>query len=166
MPEIAESTYPQGPVLVDGYYPATLKEVKEHTKIYDGREATRWAWIFDVEADQDAIDDSVKIEDAEYVYDGYFEIAAHTGSKRTTKENSNWFKLDMDVIVPEGLKHTDEVLGAKCIVNVSSFTAKDGTVKNTIEKIRPPKKGKGSDKKTKQMKAEEQAEVDFDDLDF
>lgn len=166
MPQIAESTYPQGPVLVDGYYPATLTEVNEYTKTYEGRESTRLAWIFAVEAGEDAVDDSVEIEDPEYVYDGYFEIAAHTGGKRSTKSNSNWFKLDMDGFVPEGIKDTNDVLGAKCTVNVSSYTHEDGTVKNTIEKIRPPKTGKGSGKKTAQMKAQEEAEATFADLDF
>jgi hypothetical protein len=136
MPGLSESTYPQGPVLVDGYYPATLKEVTEYTKTYEGRETVRLAWIFDVEADEDAVDDTIEVEDPEYSFDGHFEIAAHTGAKKSKKANSNWAKLDMDMIVPEDCTDTDDVIGVKCIVNVSNFVGGDGLTKNTIEKTR------------------------------
>ena len=139
MPGLKESTYPQGPILADGYYPATLKEVTEYTKTYDGKESPRLAWIFDVEADEEAIDDAVEIEDEEYTFDGTFEIAAHTGINKSKAANSNWHKLSMSTIVPDDCKNTDDVIGAKCIVNVSSYVGEDNMHKNTIEKIRPPK---------------------------
>ena len=162
MPGLTESTYPQGPVLVDGYYPATLVEVKEYTKTYDGKETDRLAWVFDVEAPEDAMDDSVEVEDEEWSYDGHFEIAAHTGTNKSKKPNSNWHKLQMSTIVPDDCRDTDEVIGAKCVVNVSSFVSDDNMTKNTIEKIRPAKKGKA--KAAAKAQAENDAEID--DLPF
>ena len=162
MPKINDSTYPQEPVLVDGSYPATLKEVKEYTKTYEGRESARYAWIFDVEADEDALDDSIEVEIEDWEPSGHYEIAAHTGTTRSTKANSNWQKLGMDVFVPADCEDTDELIGAKCQVLVSSFVGNDGLTKNTVEKIRPSKKvAAGRGKKKEQVEIDES---DFDDI--
>lgn len=166
MPEISESTYPQGPVLVDGYYPAQLIDVREYKKTYEGREHDRLAWIFDVQADEGQLDDAIEIEDAQYEFDGHFEVAAYTGARKSNRSNSNWFKLDMNTLVGEGITDTDEVIGARCIVNVSSFTGEDGITKNTIEKIRPPKKNVGGKRAQAKVEEASEKEEDFADLPF
>lgn len=165
MPGLSESTYPQGPVLVDGLYPIKLKDAKEYTKTYDGKESDRLAWIFDVAAEEDAVDDSIEIEDEEYKFDGHFEVAAHTGVTKSDKPNSNYAKLNMGLIVPDDCKNTDEVIGVEAIGYVSSFVASDGLTKNTIEKISLPKKGKGKAPATKAAPVELN-ENDFDDIPF
>lgn len=166
MPGLSESTYAQGPVLVDGLYPIKLEDAKEYTKTYDGKESERLAWIFDVRAEEDAVDDSVTIEDEDYEFDGHFEIAAHTGKKKSKKANSNWAKLDMDVMVPEDCKNSDDVIGWEGIGYVSSYEASDGLTKNTIEKIRPAKKGKASKSPATKAAPVELNENDFDDIPF
>lgn len=177
MAKLSESTYRQDPVLLDGYYPATLKEVTEYTKTYDGKETPRLAWIFDVEADEDALDDSIEVGIEDWEPTGHYEVAAHTGKNKSTKQNSNWYKLDMDVIVPQGVLDTDVLIGAACIVNVSSFVADDGLTKNTVEKVRKPKKGQKAAKTLPEQqkraadakKPREEVEIDesdFSDLPF
>lgn len=153
---LQEDRYPQGPVLIDGYYPATLAAVNKYTKVYDGKETPRLAWIFDVEAKESAVDDSIEIEDEAYVFHGHFEVAAHTGQKKSKQANSNWHKLSMSTIVPDDCKETDELIGTKCVVNVSSYESDDGLIKNTVEKVRPPKSSK----------KDEDFEADMADLPF
>lgn len=167
MPGLSESTYPQGPVLVDGLYPITLKEVKEYTKTYDGKDSDRLAWIFDVEADESAVDDSIEIEDDDYKFSGHFEIAAHTGVTKSKKANSNWAKLNMDVIVPEDCKNTDDLIGVEAIGYVSSYEGNDGLTKNTIEKISKPKEGKTAGKSNPVSNtANKRDPVDLNEEDF
>lgn len=166
MPKIKDSSYPQGPVLVDGYYPASLKEVKEYTRTYENGTSDRLAWVFDVEAGEDAIDENVEIMIEDFVPDGHYEMAAHTGANRSTKQTSRWKQIELDTIVPEDCTDTDEIVGSRCMVAISSYRdEKDGLVKNSIDKIRPPRAGKakavtgGSAKK-------KDAEIGVDESDF
>lgn len=162
MPKINESSYSQGPILVDGLYPIKLKKVEEYTKTYDGKETNRWAWVFDVQADESALDDSVEVEIEGWEPSGHYEVAAHTGTTRSTKANSNWAKLGMDVIVPANVEDTEDLIGVEGTGFVSSFEAADGLTKNTIEKIRPAKKGK----KKETVPASKKDDVEINEQDF
>lgn len=159
---------------MDGLYPGNLAEVVEYTKTYEGKETPRYAWVFDVQAGDDALDPDIDIEVDDWKPDGHYEIAAHTGVTKSQKANSNWQKLDMGVLVPDNVRNTDEVLGAPCMLFVSSFVGSDGLTKNTIEKVRKPRKGQkwtkpgedAPDEPSESSAAESEEEKDFADIPF
>lgn len=149
--------FAQEPVLVEDRYPATLKECTEYEKDYGEGPVPKVAWVFDVEAPEGAIDPDIEYEGGP-PEDGIFEIAAHTSL--ATGPNSNFAKLNFPAIVGENWDgDTDSVIGTKCLVDVTSYETKGGQIRNVIEKVRKPKKGK-----TQRTAAEKEEEEDFDQL--
>jgi hypothetical protein len=158
MPQM-NTSFPQEPVLLEDRYPATLKECTEYEKDYGDGPVSKIAWVFEVQASEDAIDTDVEFEgDAEA--DKPFEIAAHTSL--ATGPNSNFAKLNFPAWVGEGWSgDTDELIGKECVVDVTSYETKGGQIRNVIEKVRVPKKGRGA-----KTKAEKEEAEDFDSIPF
>lgn len=158
MPKL-NTGFPQEPVLLEARYPAKLKECTEYTKDYGEGPVDKVAWIFDVEAPEDALDPDVNFE-GDPSPTGHYEVAAHTFL--ATGPNSKFAKLNLPAFVGEGWSgDTDDVIGKRCIVDVTSYETKGGQVRNVIEKIRVPNKGKAA----KASKAQEDSE-DFDSIPF
>lgn len=158
MPQM-NTSFPQEPVLLEDRYPAVLKECTEYEKDYGDGPVSKIAWVFEVQASEDALDPDVEFEgDAQA--DKPFEIAAHTSL--ATGPNSNFAKLNFPAWVGEDWSgDTDELIGREAIVDVTSYETKGGQVRNVIEKVRVPKKrGKAAEKA-----AREEAE-DFDKIPF
>lgn len=157
------TSFPQEPVLLEDRYPGTLKECTEYEKDYGDGPVSKIAWIFEVQASEDAIDPDVEFEgDAEA--DRPFEIAAHTSL--ATGPNSNFAKLNFPAWVGEGWSgDTDELIGREAILDVTSYETKGGQVRNVIEKVRVPK---GAKKRAKApaTAAASVDESDFDDIPF
>ena len=159
MPQM-NTSFPQEPVLLEDRYPATLKECTEYEKDYGDGPVSKIAWVFKVQASEEAIDPDVEFEgDAEA--DRPFEIAAHTSL--ATGPNSNFAKLNFPAWVGDDWSgDTDELIGREAIVDVTSYETKGGQVRNVIEKVRVPK----ASKKGRQAKAEEEEAEDFDKIPF
>lgn len=163
MPKI-ETGFPQEPVLIEDRYPATLKDVQEYTSIYEGVESQRLAWIFDVVADEDAIDDSIEIEIEGYEFSGHFEVARHTSFATGPKSNMRPLLEALVGEVPQKLD-TDDLIGLPCIVDVTSYETKGGQIRNVIEKVRPPKKGQQRGRPKSPALPSGAADVDESDFD-
>jgi hypothetical protein len=167
MPEI-KTSYPQEPVLLEDRYPATLKEVSEYTATYEGKETEKLAWIFDVEAPEDAIDPDVEIEIEDWEYSGKFEVARHTSYATGPKSNLRPLLEALLGEVPKKL-NTDDLIGLPAMVYVVSYETKGGQTANVIEKVSPPKKEQKAGKpktKTQAQKIEEAKNADIDESDF
>lgn len=160
MPKMNINSYAQEVVLLEDRYPAALKEVTEYEKDYGEGPVAKLAWVFEVQADDSAIDPDVDYEEDA---DGVYEIAAHTSF--ATGPNSTFAKLNFPAFVGEGWSgDTDELIGKECVVDVTSYETKGGQTRNVIEKIRAPReKGKG---KAKNTKANAANEADFDEIPF
>lgn len=158
MPQM-NTSFPQEAVLLEDRYPATLKECTEYEKDYGDGPVAKIAWIFEVSASEEALDPDVEFEvDAQA--DKPFEIAAHTSL--ATGPNSNFAKLNFPAWVGEEWSgDTDELIGRTAIVDVTSYETKGGQVRNVIEKVRVPKKAKGT-----KTKAEKEEADDFDAIPF
>jgi len=152
--------FPQEAVLLEDRYPATLKECTEYEKDYGDGLVSKIAWVFEVQAAEEAIDPDIEFEgDAEA--DKPFEIAAHTSL--ATGPNSNFAKLNFPAWVGEGWSgDTDELIGRSAVVDVTSYETKGGQVRNVIEKVRVPKKPSGGRK----SKTEKEEAEDFDSIPF
>lgn len=164
MPKMNLNDFPQEVVLVEDRYPATLKEVTEYEKDYGDGPVSKLAWVFEVQAGEEAIDDSV---DYEGEASGVYEIAAHTSF--ATGPNSNFAKLNFPAFVGEDWSgDTDDLIGKSCIVDVTSYETKGGQIRNVIEKVRLPKKGQkvAAAKKPTKRDPVELNEEDFDDIPF
>lgn len=156
MPQM-NTQFPQEAVLLEDRYPATLKECTEYEKDYGDGPVSKIAWVFEVQASDEAIDPDIDFEgDAQTGRP--FEIAAHTSL--ATGPNSNFAKLNFPAWVGEGWSgDTDELIGREAIVDVTSYETKGGQVRNVIEKVRVPKKGR-------KTKAEKEEAEDFDSIPF
>lgn len=162
MPQLNANDYAQEIVLLEDRYPATLKEVTEYEKDYGDGPVAKLAWVFEVKADEEAIDPDVEAEEDPT---GVYEIAAHTSF--ATGPNSNFAKLNFPAFVGEGWSgDTDELIGKECIVDVTSYETKGGQTRNVIEKIRDAQKGKGKAASIKSTKANAANEADFNEIPF
>jgi hypothetical protein len=171
-----QTEYPQDAVILEGQYPATLKECTEYEKNYGDGPVPKVAWIFGVQADEEAVDDDVELgEDVEIPSDYVFEIAAHTSL--ATGPNSNFAKLNLPAWVGSDWDgDTDGLLGKKALVDVDQFTrSSDGKTQNVISKIREPRKSrrgrKSKDEELEAAKDDEggenkEPEVEVDESDF
>lgn len=160
MPKMNLNDFPQEPVLLEDRYPAVLKECTEYEKDYGDGPVSKIAWVFEVSADEDAIDPDVEYEEEPT---GTYEIAAHTSF--ATGPNSNFAKLNFPAFVGEDWSgDTDELIGKECIVDVTSYETKGGQIRNVIEKVRVPK---GKSKRTPATAAAaKEEEADFSDIPF
>ena len=162
MPQMNQG-FPQEPILLEDRYPGTLKECTEYEKDYGEGPVSKIAWVFAVAASKDAIDPDIEFEgDAQA--NKPFDIAAHTSL--ATGPNSNFAKLNLPAWVGEGWDgDTDSLIGREAVVDVTSYETKGGQVRNVIEKVRVPKKGKGA-KAGAPTKAEKEESEDFDKIPF
>ncbi len=165
MPKMKMNDFPQEPVLLEDRYPATLKECTEYEKDYGEGPVAKIAWVFEVEADENAIDPDVEYEGEAT---GVYEIAAHTSF--ATGPNSNFAKLNFPAFVGEDWSgDTDDLIGKACIVDVTSYETKGGQVRNVIEKVRLPKagqRGKTATSRSRKEEAEAANAEEFDEIPF
>jgi hypothetical protein len=151
--------FPQEPILLEDRYPAVLKECTEYEKDYGEGPVSKIAWVFEVNASEDAVDTDVEFE-GETEAGRPFEIAAHTSL--ATGPNSNFAKLNFPAWAGEGWDgDTDSLIGKEAIVDVTSYETKGGLVRTVFEKVRVPKKSAKASKKAEQEEAE-----DFDKIPF
>lgn len=157
MPQMNMGDFPQEIVLLEDRYPAKLKECTEYEKDYGEGPVQKIAWIFEVEANEDAIDPDV---DSSEEHTGVYEVAAHTSL--ATGPNSNFAKLNFPAFVGEGWSgDTDDLLGRECVVDVTSYQTVGGQTRNVIEKLRLPKKAKYTSKKAEAEEAEDFSSIPF-----
>lgn len=164
MPKMNLNDFPQEQVLLEDRYRATLKECTEYTKDYGEGPVSKIAWVFTVEASDDAVDTSVEYEGEST---DVHEIAAHTSF--ATGPNSNFAKLNFPAFVGDNWSgDTDDLIGKSCIVDVTSYETKGGQTRNVIEKIRVPKAtqkaGVAAQKTKKEIEAENAEE--FNEIPF
>lgn len=164
MPQMNEGgEYRQEPILLEERYPATLHSIEEYERDYGDGPVQKLAWIFKVEAGEDAVDPDVEYEED---FTGVFEVAAHTSL--ATGDTSNFSKLGFWALAGEDWDYdTDALIGRECIVDVTSYEKKNGMTSNVVEKVRAPKKAKataGRTRKTEEAKKEEEA--DFENFPF
>ncbi len=154
--------FPQEAVLIEERYPAKLHSVEEYERDYGDGPVAKLAWLFEVEATADDIDPDI---DYEGEVPEVFEVAAHTSF--ATGPNSNFAKLGFPSLVGEDWTgNTDDLIGKRCIVDVTTYEGRDGKIRNVIEKVRPPKKAGGGASAKKKTKVPDVDESDFDDIPF
>jgi len=115
MPALRRKQLPQGRSSV-GYYLRPSRGQGIH-ETYIG-ETPRLAWIFDVESREGDIDDSMRDRNRG-LSSAVTSDAAHTGVLKSRGQLQ--LGQSMDKLVGEGIVDTDELIGKKCVVNVSSF---------------------------------------------
>lgn len=130
----------QGPVLLKGLYPAKLKKVEPYEgKLKDGSTVSKLAWVFQVKANDDDVDEDIEFEGE---LTGFYEVAAHTYLARG--DGSKFAELGFSrIIEPNWTGNTDDVIGTNAQVFVSRYEKSNGFTNNVINDVdRPPKKGK------------------------
>lgn len=162
MPQLNTNNHAQEVVLLENRYPATLKEVTEYEKDYGDGPVPKLAWVFEVEADESAINPDV---DTEEDPTGIYEIAAHTSF--ATGPNSNFAKLNFPAFVGEDWSgDTDDLIGKWCVVDVTSYETKGGQTRNVIEKVRQPQKSAQKSNRRPMAKTDAANEEDFNKIPF
>ena len=171
MPKLKETAFGQEPILVEGLYPgAKLVETNGYVKNYEGKDTNMIAWIFEVPADADKLDEDV---DPDEEFTGTLQIAAHTSE--ATGDRSNFVKFGFPAFVGEDWDYdSDSCLGYEADVYVESYQKKDGSYRNVISKLKVDKKTANKNKKHSE-KAETPVagddapsldESDFEDIPF
>lgn len=159
-PKMNLNDFPQEVVLLEDRYPATLKEVNEYEKDYGDGPVSKLAWIFEVVAEDSAIDPDIDLDEEPT---GVYEIAAHTSL--ATGPRSNFATLNFPAFVGEDWSgDTDDLIGKACLVDVTAYETKGGQTRNVIEKIRQPQKGKAKAGASKKNVADANSDADFDEL--
>lgn len=152
-PSMNMTSYEKEPVLEEDKYPATLKEVTEYERDFGEGPVAKLAWVFDVSADEAAVE-----EDPEGKFDGTVEIALHTSF--ATGKNSKFVSSGLGGLVPEDWDgDTDALIGLKAMADVVQYEGRDGDTRNSIDRVRPPKKVRATSKAEK-AEAENAAEID------
>lgn len=156
MPKMNTESFTKEPVLEADLYPAELVEVNEYEKDYGEGPVQKLAWVFKVTASKDAVE-----EDPEGTFDGTVEIALHTSY--ATGKNSKFKSTGLKDVVPEDWDgDTDSLIGMEVTADVVQFKGQDGSLRNGIDKVRPPKKGK----KAKAAPKNGKDDVTIDESDF
>lgn len=159
MPKMNSGESAQEPVLVEDFYPAYLKEVTEYQKDYGDGPVEKLAWVFEVTADEDALDPEVEPEEA---FTGSVDVAAHTSL--ATGPRSNFAKLNLPAFAgADWDRDTDSLIGRECSVYVESYETKGGQTRNVVSKIKVSKKTTAARKKKAEAKVEE-TERDFENI--
>lgn len=154
MPKLNTESYAKEPIIEEDKYPATLKEVNEYERDFGEGPVQKLAWIFELEVSESAVE-----SDPEGNFDGTVEAALHTSY--ATGKNSKFKACGLKDLVPEDWDgDTDSLIGMQGMADVIQYTGNDGTTRNAIDRIRPPKKVK------KAKATPKQDEVTVDESDF
>jgi hypothetical protein len=136
MPKMNSGDATQEPVLVDDFYPGFLKEVTEYQKDYGDGPVDKLAWVFEVTADESALDEDVEPEEP---FTGTVDVAAHTSL--ATGPRSNFAKLNLPAFAgADWDRDTDSLIGRDCEVYVESYETKGGQTRNVVTKVKVSKK--------------------------
>ncbi len=148
-------------VLLEETYSATLKEVKEYERDFGEGPVQKLAWLFEINASEDDLDEDVEYE-AEF--NGTIEVAAHTSF--ATGRNSKFTQIGLARFAGEEWDgDTDSLIGNACLLDVVQYKTQSGEVRNGVDRVKPPKKAKAA-AKGKASKAEEEEEADFEKIPF
>ena len=164
MPKMTSTSFDRDPVIEEDRYPATLKEANEYEKEYNGEIKEKIAWVFEVEVDPSAIE-----SDPDGAFNGKaVEIALHTS--KATGKNSKFKSAGLADVVPEDWDlDTDNCIGMEVMADVVQYTDGNGAIRNGIDKVRPPKKGKKAKKEAAPKSGKDEVtldESDFEDIEF